>query len=122
MNLTNDAYRPPADPAEEPSKRKKGNRIWVFIGIVAAFAVGTILVRQYLDLGFLAEQEARLKDFYATHPALTYLIAFLVYVLVTGLSIPGATVFSLIYAWFFGLRGALSWSVLRRRPELPSRF
>lgn len=102
MNLPNDAYRSPTDAPEEPSNRKQGNRIWVFIGIVVAFVVGTILVRQYLDLEILAEQESRLKEFYAAQPVLTYVIAYLVYVLVTGLSIPGATVLSLIYAWFFG--------------------
>lgn len=102
MNQPTDAYRPPADPSDEPSKAKKGNRVWAIIGLVAAFAVGLILVRQYLDLDILAEQASRLRDFYANHPLLTYLIAFLIYVLVTGLSIPGATVLSLIYAWFFG--------------------
>lgn len=32
--------------------------------------------------------------------------AFLVYVAVTGLSLPGATVLTLVYGWYFGLRDA----------------
>ena len=108
VNLTGQPYRSPQDSKEKPSSARTGNRIWVLIGIVAAFTIGTILIRQYLDLEFLAEQESRLKNFYETNPGLTYLVAFVIYVLVTGLSIPGAVVLSLLYAWFFGFtRGVI---------------
>ncbi len=55
-----------------------------------------------LSLEYLATQEALLRDYQRQHPQLIYVLAFLVYVAVTGLSIPGATVLSLFYGWFFG--------------------
>lgn len=100
LNLT-DENSPPESPEHAPSGSGT-NRIWFLVGMIAAFAVGTLLVRQYLNLDFLADQESRLKDFYAANPGWFLAGAFLIYVLVTGLSIPGATVLSLIYAWFFG--------------------
>lgn len=69
---------------------------------VVLFGIGLFLAKEYLSLNFLAEQESRLKSFYHSSPVLALLIAFLIYAFVTGLSIPGATVLSLIYAWFFG--------------------
>lgn len=107
MNLPQDASRPPKTD-DQPSEKSQGNRIWALIGIVCAFAAVTILCRQYLDLDVLAQQNSRLEEFYAANPVITYLIAFLIYVVVTGLSIPGATILSLIYAWFFGfIRGVI---------------
>lgn len=56
----------------------------------------------------LARQESQLRSFQQQHPLLVYGIAFLVYVAVTGLSLPGATVLTLVYGWYFGvLRGVL---------------
>ena len=40
------------------------------------------------------------------HPVLVYGAAFVVYVVVTGFSLPGAAVLTLVYGWYFGwLRG-----------------
>ena len=36
------------------------------------------------------------------HPILVYGVAFLIYVLVTGLSLPGAAVMTLVMGWYFG--------------------
>ena len=74
----------------------------MFILVLAATAVAFWLSREYLNIDFLAEKEASLKTFYAKNPLTVFAIAFLIYVAITGLSIPGATVLSLIYAWFFG--------------------
>lgn len=84
----------------------------VKLGVMAVFAVmfviGLIFAKEYLNLDFLAEQESRLKSFYRSSPVLILLIAFLIYAVVTGLSIPGATILSLVYAWFFGFGPGLT--------------
>ena len=87
---------------EKPNSDSKRNKVWVVITVVIAFCILTYLTKSYLNLDFLAEQESRLKDYYNTNPVVVYLIAFLIYVVVTGLSIPGATILSLLFAWFFG--------------------
>lgn len=58
-------------------------------------------------LQVLARQEAVLRAARAAHPGLVILGAFLVYVAVTGLSLPGAALLSLCYGWFFGFWTAL---------------
>lgn len=77
-------------------------RVIVFAGLVIA---GTVVYWKYGDaVNFerLATHEARLREYQQQRPVLVYAAAFLIYVLVTGLSLPGAVVLSLSYAWFFG--------------------
>jgi len=57
----------------------------------------------FLTFDYLATQEEWLRQQQSEHPILTYVVACVVYVSVTGLSIPGATVLTLVYAWYFGL-------------------
>lgn len=73
----------------------------VLVSVGVLFVAGLILARNYLTIDYLAAQEQSLKDFYQAYPITTLALAFLIYVLVTGLSIPGAAVLSLVYAWFF---------------------
>ncbi len=94
-------------PGEEPINVAKGNKPLVVFMVVLAFASFTYLSSSFLNLDFLAEQETRLKAFYDTKPWIVYLFAFVIYVTVTGLSIPGATILSLLYAWFFGFTRGL---------------
>lgn len=58
-------------------------------------------------LGFLADREAALRRFQAEHPVLIYALAFLLYVAVTGLSLPGGTPLTLVYGWYFGFWGGV---------------
>lgn len=86
--------------------------LWKKLGLVAVIVViVTVAYTQYgsvLTLENLAAKEAELKTFQQDHPLLVYGIAFAVYVGVTGLSLPGATVLTLTCGWFFGLwRGVL---------------
>lgn len=61
-----------------------------------------------LSLQNLAHQEAKLRNVQQSHPFLVYGVTFLGYVLVAGLSLPGATVLTLVLGWYFGLvRGML---------------
>jgi uncharacterized membrane protein YdjX (TVP38/TMEM64 family) len=71
--------------------------------------VGGVVLVAYLQFGDaltltnLAKQESQLRTFQEDHPVLVYGAAFLVYVVVTGLSLPGASVLTLVYGWYFGL-------------------
>ena len=60
------------------------------------------VLSRYFGFEQLVARETELKNFYQKHPWLLLTIAFLIYVVVTGLSIPISTLLSLIYAWFFG--------------------
>lgn len=73
--------------------------------LVAVAAIVAILRWQFGDLisyEAIAEQESELRRYRDANPASTYTLAFVVYVVVTGLSLPGATILTLVYAWFFG--------------------
>lgn len=53
-------------------------------------------------LAWLAEQETALRTFQSDSPVLVYGVAFLAYVAVTGLSLPGAALMTLLMGWYFG--------------------
>ena len=57
---------------------------------------------KYISLEYLAKQESQLQAFQERAPLLVIGITFLIYVSVTGLSIPGATILSLVVGWYFG--------------------
>jgi uncharacterized membrane protein YdjX (TVP38/TMEM64 family) len=69
---------------------------------VAAAAMGYYQFRDTLTWQNLAAEEAQLRSLQQESPLLVYAAAFLVYVAVTGLSLPGATVLTLTCGWFFG--------------------
>ncbi|MCW8962943.1 MAG: FAD-dependent oxidoreductase, partial [Gammaproteobacteria bacterium] len=58
---------------------------------------------QYLSLEYLKSQQQQLDSWYRENPALLIGGYFLVYVLVTGLSLPGAAVLTLVGGAIFGL-------------------
>lgn len=73
--------------------------------LVLLVGVGAGLAYIYggeLKLARLAERETQFREFYQAHPAKTLAVAFLAYVLVTGLSLPGAAPMSVAYGWLFG--------------------
>jgi uncharacterized membrane protein YdjX (TVP38/TMEM64 family) len=88
----------------EPVKPKRSAwRKYAIFAIVAT--VGAVLYWQfgsYLSLDALAQQETALRDFKAQHPVMVLGAAFLIYVAVTGMSLPGAVPLSLTYGWYFG--------------------
>lgn len=79
-----------------------GKKMLVAVAVCTAVAVGYVKLGSVLSLDYLATQESSLRDYQQQNPATTYVLAFLLYVSVTGLSIPGATVLTLLYGWFFG--------------------
>ncbi len=69
--------------------------------LIAAFFVFDL--GQYLTLGFLKSQHQAFLDYYASHQLLTITIYFLLYILVTALSLPGAVIMTLAGGAIFGL-------------------
>ncbi len=94
--------------AETPTNNGSTTKKMAFFAIVVLLGVvGLFLSRQFLDIDFLAKQEVALKTIYDSRPVVVLMIAFLIYAFSTGLSIPGATVLTLLYSWFFGFTTSL---------------
>jgi uncharacterized membrane protein YdjX (TVP38/TMEM64 family) len=75
----------------------------VVLGIVAiAIIIGLTRFRDVLSFESLAAQETQLRELQSSNPLLVYGAALLIYIAVTGLSLPGATVLTLASGWFFG--------------------
>lgn len=92
----------------QPAPAKPAVRKIVVFAIAAGLAVfGYIQFGDALTLERLAGHEARLREFQQENPIAVYGLALLVYVSVTGLSLPGATVLTLAYAWYFGFARGL---------------
>jgi pyruvate/2-oxoglutarate dehydrogenase complex dihydrolipoamide dehydrogenase (E3) component/uncharacterized membrane protein YdjX (TVP38/TMEM64 family) len=70
----------------------------VLFGAFFAFDLG-----RFLDLAYLKGRHAAFDGFYRAHPVLTVTAFFAVYVAVTGLSLPGAAVMTLVAGALFGL-------------------
>ena len=91
----------------EPAKGRRPERArWLRWGVLLA-ALGLTagiygFFGESLTLEGLARQEARLRALRSEQPWLVYGLAFGAYVVVTGLSLPGATGMTLLLAWFFG--------------------
>ncbi len=92
----------PISPKTPPQSGLPWLKLLVF-GLVAA-GVGAAYwqYRDVLSLDFLAEREAALRQFQIEHPILVYGLAFVVYVAITGFSLPGAAGMTLLYGWYFG--------------------
>ncbi|MCP4390904.1 MAG: TVP38/TMEM64 family protein, partial [Gammaproteobacteria bacterium] len=64
-------------------------------------------LEQYMTLDYLKAQQHALDQYYTENRALTLIGFFLIYVVVTGVSLPGATVMTLAAGAIFGLVTAL---------------
>lgn len=103
---------PPVTPPPTGPAPPRPPRAWRKLAVLAAVAtlLGVAYARygQVLTLANLAQYEAQLRQAQSDYPVAVYCCALLLYVLVTGLSLPGAAVLTLAYGWFFGLaRGLL---------------
>lgn len=87
------------------TNKSSGGKTTKLVVLVIFAAVAFFAYRQFgdaLSLDYLASKEAELRQYRQDNPVLVYGFAVAVYVLVTGLSLPGALVLSLSYAWYFG--------------------
>ena len=87
-------------------KNQTNNHAWKKLAIVATVGViAAVVYSQFgsqLSLQGLAERETELRAFQAQNPILVFGIAFLIYVAITGMSLPGAAALTLMYGWYFG--------------------
>lgn len=76
---------------------------------VSGVSLGGISPGQVVSaiIEFLHAQLTRLQQAQTDHPAAVYCGAFTLYVVVTGLSLPGAAIMTLAYGWMFGFWRAL---------------
>ena len=82
--------------------RRNLTKLVVLAVVVTAIIIGFTQFRDALSMESLAAQETQLRELQKSNPLLVYGAAILIYVVVTGLSLPGATVLTLVFAWYFG--------------------
>lgn len=81
---------------------------WAALAIgIALVAVGFWAWGDRLSFEYLATREAALREYRRSDPLPTALVAVLVYIAVAGFSLPGASVLTLAYGWYFGFWQAL---------------
>ncbi|AKH19372.1 pyridine nucleotide-disulfide oxidoreductase [Sedimenticola thiotaurini] len=80
------------------------NRLMMLIVLVLLIASFFLFdLGQYFSLDYLKSQQSALETYRQAHPLQTAALMFLVYVLVTALSLPGAAVMTLAVGAIFGL-------------------
>lgn len=88
------------------SEKQASSSAWLKLvaGVVllSLIVVGYATFGDALSLEQLATRESQLREFQKESPVLVFGFAFLVYVIVTGLSLPGAAALTLIFGWYFG--------------------
>jgi len=93
----------PIEPVQQPAAKEwRSYRLAILVLVALAIAGFAYSYRGLLRLESLAAHETRFRETYAAHPALTLAVALLLYVAVTGLSLPGAAAMSVLYGWLFG--------------------
>jgi pyruvate/2-oxoglutarate dehydrogenase complex dihydrolipoamide dehydrogenase (E3) component/uncharacterized membrane protein YdjX (TVP38/TMEM64 family) len=82
----------------------KKSKLLLFLLLAAAIAAFFIFdVKQYFTLDYFKSQRALIDAYVSAHPLLAGLIFFVLYVAVTGLSLPGAAIMTLAGGAVFGL-------------------
>ncbi|MCH2210878.1 MAG: TVP38/TMEM64 family protein [Fuerstiella sp.] len=77
-------------------------RFIVLAGVLAVAGFGYRSFEDSLNLESLVTHEQQLKYYHDAFPVFVFVAAFVIYVVVTGLSLPGAAGLTLAYGWFFG--------------------
>jgi uncharacterized membrane protein YdjX (TVP38/TMEM64 family) len=75
----------------------------VILFIVAVTLFLTLDIGQYLNLAYVKSQQNAIDHYYAMNPIKTGLIFFISYILVTGVSLPGAGIMTLAGGAIFGV-------------------
>ena len=79
---------------------KKAGLIGVIVAIIVVFFVFDL--GQFLTLDYLKDQQQQIETLYAENKFITLSLFFLLYIVVTGASLPGATVMTLAAGAVFG--------------------
>ena len=82
----------------------KPSRIAIFVVLLVLIALFFILdLQRFLSLEFFAEQREAIVAYQAENPWITAIAFFVLYIVVTGASLPGAALMTLIAGALFGL-------------------
>ena len=80
------------------------NRIILIITLITAISIFFAFdLGQYLTLEFFKSQQAAIEHYRLAHPVITAAGFFVIYIAVTGLSLPGAALMTLAAGAIFGL-------------------
>ena len=91
-----------------PAKKSGGTKLVVLILVISAAVLGAWALGDELTLTKLATRETAFRQFQSDYPVMVYLAAFAAYVVVAGLSLPGAAAMTLLFGWLLGFwRGLL---------------
>lgn len=82
-------------------KRSRVVLLLVILSLIAAYFIFDL--QQYLSLEALKSQQASIESYRSAHPALATIVYALIYIAVTGLSLPGAAILTLAGGAVFGL-------------------
>lgn len=103
---SDDTNPPPELPPQGSAPVNPSSRLGIKLAIAALFVVGVVALSRAVGhervLEFLVARESQAQELYSAQPLVACLLAFLVYTVVTGISLPGAVILTLIYGWFFG--------------------
>ena len=87
-----------------PGATMNKTRITLFAAIIMLVALFFIFdLGQYFNLDYLKEKQAVIDTFYDRQPLTTAVSYFLLYVIITGLSLPGAAILTLAGGAVFGV-------------------
>lgn len=78
----------------------------IIILLVIAILIACVFIfdlHQYLDFSYIKSKQQAISDYYQANPLQSILLFFVIYILVTGFSIPGASILSLLAGAIFGL-------------------
>lgn len=94
--------------ATRSPKRRSLAKLVVFVVLLVVVVAVVLRFHDTLSLNYLASKETSLRELNLKSPLLVASVAFGIYTLITGLSLPGAALLTLIFGWFFGFaRGLL---------------
>ncbi len=92
---------PAANQSTKPPQSAWPRRVAVLV-VMAILVLIFVLNREALSIDSLISRQDALQRAVNEQPLLVLGIAFLLYVVVTGLSLPGAALMTLVYGWLFG--------------------
>lgn len=102
--MNQEASESESDDAESTRKTRFSGKLRLVVFAIAACGIFVAYVqfKDRLNLNHLVQYETELRTYQQRNPVVVYAIAFAVYCLATGASLPGATVLTLVCGWYFG--------------------
>jgi uncharacterized membrane protein YdjX (TVP38/TMEM64 family) len=91
----------------QPQRFRFPRKLAALLVVVAVAGTLYLLLRDQLTLESLVRRETQLRAYYQQHPLQLWIGAFVVYVAITGFSMPGAWALSVVCGWLFGFWQAL---------------